>query len=161
MWTKRALVDKAYGELALSGYVFDITPDEQQDAASRMEAMVAKWIATPLPLPFAFSADPTSIDLDADSGVPMTAARTVYCGLAIDLAASNGKQVHPSTHKAYSEGWGLLLRDAAFPPPVQLPNTLPAGAGNMRQRMIRNPFMPPPDTGPLQVADNGALKLGS
>lgn len=160
MWTKRALVEKAFGELALAGYVYDITPEEMQDAASRLEAMVGGWLRT-VSLPFNFSANPTSIDLDADSGVPMVHAETVYCGLALRMCPTNGKQPHPDTRVAFREGWSALLNDAAFPPPVQLPNTLPAGAGNARARMTRNPFMPTPDTGPLQVADNGGLVLGS
>lgn len=160
MYTKGALVDMAYGELALAGYVFDLSPDERQDAGARLEAMVANWLAD-VSLPFAFSADPANVDLDADSGVPLTHARTVYTGLALDLAASNGKQVHPSTQKAFGEGWTRLLRAGAFPPPTQLPNTLPVGAGNKRWRLNRNPFFPSPDTGPLQVDETGGLKLES
>lgn len=160
MWTKRALVEKAFGELVLAGYNFDITPEEQQDAASRLEAMVAAW-QTQVPLPFNFSGDPTSIDLDADSGVPMVYAQTVYCGLALRMCPSNGKQPHPDTRVAFREGWGQLLKASAFPPQQQLRNTLPRGAGNKTWRTVDNPFFPPPDTGPLQVADDGGLNLGS
>lgn len=161
MWTKRLLIEKAFGELALAGYAFDITPDEQQDMATRMDAMVANWLPDNIRLPYSFAADPGNVDIDADSGVPMVDARTVICGAAIDYAAGLGKQVHPSTRKAFADGYARLLRVAAFPPEQQLPSTMPRGAGNKPWRWSDNPFMPPPDTGPLQVAEDGGLNLGS
>ncbi|HEY8878281.1 MAG TPA: packaged DNA stabilization gp4 family protein [Roseateles sp.] len=160
MITKRQLVSKLFGELALVGYEFDMSPEEQQDAAGRIEAMVANWALDGTGLPYNFSADLESIDLDADSGVPLAHMRTVYTGAAIDYAATLGKSVHVSTRTAFAQGFSRLQAIAAFPPPVQLPSSLPAGAGNRRQRANCNPFMPTPDLGPLQIAGDGGLAFG-
>lgn len=160
MWTKRQLVDKVFAELALAGYVYDIDPEEQQDAASTLEMMVAGWIPDGISLPFNFAADSSSIDLDADSGVPLVHIRTVYCGAAIAFASSKGKTVRAQTQKAFGDGYSRLLRAAAMPPEQQL-RTMPIGAGAQSWRTTDNPFTTSPDTSPLQVGEDGGLNLGA
>ena len=43
MWTKTLLIEEAFGELALAGYVYDLRPEEMQAAGRRLETMMATW----------------------------------------------------------------------------------------------------------------------
>jgi hypothetical protein len=159
-WTLQQLVDEAYAELALAGYVFDLSPDEQQRGARRLMSMMATWEAKGVRTGFAFPANAADIDLDAPSGLSESAAETVYLNLAVRLSAGLGKQLSPSTMAAAREGYEALLLACAMPPQQQLPNTMPRGAGNKPWGNLNRPFMPTPDTSPLQVADDGGLRLG-
>lgn len=159
-YTKRQLITQAFGELALAGYEFDITPEEQQDAARQLEVMLAEW-APDINLGYRFALDPSGIDLDTDSGLPLAAVRTVYLGLAISMAAGNGKQLAASTIQTYNAGRGKLLRQSAFPPEQQLPGSMPRGAGAKALRSTELTYLPTPDTGPLQTDSAGGLTFGS
>lgn len=155
MWTKGQLVSKAFGELALAGFVFDITPEEVQDALSTMDAMLAEWETPGIRLGYAFPANPDDGDPDEASGIPDGAARTVYMNLAVTLAASYGKQLQPATMLAARQGYQTLLgravREAATTE-QQMPSTLPVGAGNRWRTRVTYPFFPKPTDDPLPVA---------
>lgn len=155
MWTKGQLVAKAFGELALAGFVFDISPEETQDAISTMEAMLAEWETPGIRLGYAFSPDPETIDPGQASGIPDGAARTVYLNLAVSLAAAYGKQLQASTVRAAGQGYQTLLgravREAATTQ-QQMPSTLPVGAGNRWRTRVTYPFFPKPSDDPLPVS---------
>lgn len=155
-WTKRQLVNQAYAELALAGYEFDLTDEDQQQGAVRMEAMLADW---DLPLGYAFAGDPDDIDPDQDSGLQPKAYVAVYLGLALSLAAGLGKALPGDTRRQFRESLGRLRRAAAFPQPQQLPNTLPRGAGNRWNNIAGRPFFPTPDTSPLRATSGGDLDV--
>lgn len=159
MWTKRQLIDEAYGELAMQGYVFDISPEEQQTALRRMDTMMATWEAKGIRVGYAFPSSPTDSDLDTPSGLPDSAVETTYLNLAIRLAAGLGKQLQASTRKAASDGYDTLLWAAAAPQQQQLPNTLPRGAGNKPWRTVDQPFFPSPDTNPLRISQGDDLDI--
>lgn len=159
-WTKRALIDEAYGELAMQGYVFDISPEEQQRAARRLEMMLGTWGADGIRVGYAFSADAGAVDLDEDSGVSLGAVETVTLNLAVRVAVGLGKQLNADTRRSASDGYQVLLRAAAMPQEQQLPGSMPIGAGNKPWRS-NTPFTPPPDDGPLTIADDGGLTFGS
>lgn len=157
MLTKRQIIEDAFGELRLAGYTFDTTAEEQQSAARRLEMMLAAWGARNIRLGYAFAADMSAIDLDAASGIPLMHARAVVCSLAMDMAAGIGKQVHPQTVRAASDGMSDLLAVAARSPSVQLP-VMPSGAGN-KGHSGAGPFTPAPDLSPL-AADGGLVFRG-
>lgn len=161
MWTKRQLITEAYGELALAGYEVDITPEEQQTALRRMDAMMATWEGNGVRVGYAFPANPDDSDLDQPSGLPDMAHEAVFLTLAIRLAPGNGKQISPDTRKAARQGYLRLLRQAAQPSQQQLPSTLPRGAGNKGWTMGRQPFFPAPSNDPLQLSQGGDLNITS
>lgn len=157
MWSKRQLIREAHNELGL-GADFDISPEEDQSALRRMDAMLALWEAKGVRIGYAFPADPTSSDPDTPSGIPDSAAETVALNLAIRLAPSFGKAVKPETTKAAREGYDLLLWGAARPQAQQMPNTMPVGAGN-RGYVTGPRYFPDPDTSNLQIAEGGGLDI--
>ena len=156
-WNKRQILADMFGELRLAGFDFDVTAEEQQAAARRLEMMMAAWSGRGLHLGYVFAADPAAIDLDEDSGLALVNVRAVVCNLAMDRAASVGKQVHPQTMRAASDGMRDLLAAAAMPPRQQLPSSLPRGAGAKGFGYLPSPFMPAADRSPLTPAETGGL----
>lgn len=159
MWTKRQLVNEAYGELALQGYEFDLSPDEILTGVRRMDSMVASWEVRGVRIGYAFSSGPDESDPDDESGIPDTAAEAVYMNLAVRLAPGNGKQLSSDTRRTAREAYDTLLWSAAQPIEQQLPSTLPRGAGNRGWANNSRPFFPGPDNNPLQVDSGGDLDI--
>lgn len=159
MWSKRQIVMKAFGELGLAGYEFDIAPEEVQDALARLDAMMATWEGLGIRVGYAFPASPDDSDPDTPSGLPDKAVETVYANLAVRMAASYGKAINPDTKRTASTGYGVLLSAAARPGQQQLPSTLPVGAGNRPWRIVNNPFFPRPVHDPLPVDCAGDMDI--
>lgn len=159
MWTKRQIVEEAFAELALAGYVFDLSAEELQTALRRLDSMMATWEAKGVRVGYAMPSGPTTSSLDSASGLPDSAVETVYLNLAIRLAAGFGKQVSPDTRKSARDGYDTLLWAAARPIEQQLPSTMPRGAGQKPWRTTDNPFFQPPDDSPLGIAPGGDLDI--
>src|SRR5689334_941421 len=96
-WTKRQIVEQAFNELALAGYVFRLRPEELEAALRMLDTMMAEDAAQDVTVGYAFGLTPDSSDLDQDSGLPLFAVSATYLKLAIRLAASKGKSLLPST----------------------------------------------------------------
>lgn len=158
-WTKRELISEAYGELALAGYEFDITPEEQQAALRRLDTMMATWDAQGVRLGYLLGLSPTESSLDADSGLPLFAVEAVYMALAVKLAASKGKQLLPSTGRAAKQAYDAMLSRLVSNQvqPQQLRSGTPMGAGNKPGRC--SPFVSAPNTDTLQTTANGDLRF--
>jgi tail accessory factor len=161
-WTKRQLVEAAFGELALADYDFDISPEETQAALVKLDVMMATWAAQDVNVGYAFGLSPDDTDLDQDSGLPLVAVGAVYLKLAIDIAASKGKAVAGTTKAGAKAAYDALLSYVAQQQvrQQQLPITMPRGAGNKPWRAVDQPFSPRPDTAPLQIAEDGGLEFG-
>lgn len=153
MWKKRLIVNKAFNDLALAGYTFDLSPEEIQDAILSLDAMMASWETYGIRIGYNATVDPEDADPDQDSGIPDWANKAAYKNLAIDLAASFGKAVPPSLAVAAKVAYdGMLGLIAANPPQMQFRGNLPIGAGWKRSNLNQGPFMPSPQdyltTGP-------------
>lgn len=156
MMTKRQIVDAAFEELALAGYVFDISPEEQQAALRRLETMMATWGGTMgARLGFNASSDISSIEPDDASGLPDWACEAVFLNLAIRIAASYGKALAKSTLGTAKQAYDLVLGRCAVIPEMQPMGNLPIGAG-FKRRYAPNPFAgPTPDR--LTTGEDGEL----
>ncbi len=157
-WTKKQLIGAAYSELAIQGYEFDITPEEQQTALRCLDAMMATWEACGIRIGYSFPPNPDESDIDQDSGLPDSAVETTYLHLAMRLSAGIGKQLSADTKRAAAQGYASLMADAAMPRQQQFSGTLPIGAGN-RSFPARGPFYPSPCDSPFQVAQGGDLDI--
>lgn len=158
-WTKRQIIEDAYGELAIAGYVFEKSPEEMQAALRRLDTMMAEWAARDINVGYAFGLTPDDTDLDQDSGVPLIAVGAMRQKLAIAIAASKGKGLAPSTHRTAKSAFDALLSAVATQQvrQQQLPNTLPRGAGNKPFRHMAGPFFRPRDVSPLSDGPDGCL----
>jgi len=157
-WTKRDLVNAAFDELAIAGYEFDRSPEEDDAALRRLDAMQATWVGQGIRIGYALPSSPSDSDLDQESGLPDYAVETTFLNLAIRMAPGNGKQLSPETRRNASDGYDVLMADAARPRRQQYSGTLPVGAGN-RTWPQRGPFYPAPTNNPLEVAQGGGLDI--
>ena len=159
MWTKTLLIEEAFGELALAGYVYDLRPEEMQAAGRRLETMMATWAAAGRVVPYSFAGETDGIDLTADSGVPLSAVEAVYLSLAIRIAGSKGKQVSQTTKSTARAALDALDGQIARRNIVQQQFRVdtPQGAGAKTWRTTRAPYLPTPDTGAIQLAPGGGL----
>lgn len=163
-WTKRQIVEKAYGEIALAGYVFDLSPEELDAALISLDAMMGVWTGEDLEVGYQFGLTPQDSNLDQDSGLPLWAMAAAFKGLAIDLAGSKGKAVPRTLAATYKRAMSVVEANIARQQlqSQQFPSTMPRGAGNKTWRGggIDRPFMTPPDTSPLQIGNDGNLNFG-
>ena len=157
-YTKRELISEALAELGL-GADFDISPEEQEAALRKLDAMMAVWDGRGIKLGYPLPSSPADSDLDQSSNLPDTAVEPVALNLAMRLAPSYGKTVSVDTRRSASEGMDRLLIAPAQPSPPQQPNTMPRGAGNKPWRPLSSPFFPQPTNDPLQVTQGGDLNI--
>lgn len=158
-WTKRQVIEDMYGELALAGYDFDLSPEEMQAALRRMDAMLATWSSMGINIGYAFGLTPTDSDLDQDAGIPLTAVEAVVLNGAARIAGSKGKTMPRTTLFNAKAAYDALVSVVAKAEAEeqQLDRAVPRGAGNKAFRRFSRPFMPLPDEGPLTLAADGGL----
>jgi hypothetical protein len=161
-WTKAQLISEAYAELALAEYEFDITPEEQQAALRRMDAMMARWNSQGLRIGYTLSASPTGSSVDDDSGIPAECVEAVYMGLAVNLAAGKGKALAQSTKATAKTAFDALMSRVVSGQTTeqQLSSGTPRGAGGKTWRHLGSPFFSTPNTTPIQNTNDGVLNLG-
>ena len=155
-WTKQQLVEEAYAELALHGYVFDLDPEELQFALRRLDGMMGMWNGKGIRLGYPLPSSPDASNLDDDSNLPDYATEATYLSLAVRIAAGKGKQLTQQTLMLAKQAYDALLSRFAMPPEQQLSSRLPSGAGNTPWRG-QGPFLPDPidtiDVGPDSPID--------
>jgi hypothetical protein len=154
-YTKRQLIEMAYEEIGYASYVYDLQPEQLESALRRLDGMMALWNAKGLRLGYPLPSSPQDSDLDEESGIPDSANMAVYQNLAVALAPTVGKTVAVETAAMAKLGYNTLLGRAAMPPEMQLPNTMPAGAGN---KTYDTPFVLPPSD-PVQAGPDGLIDL--
>lgn len=156
-WTKREIVEEAFGELALAAFDFDLTPEELQAALRRLDAQMAMWNGAGIVLGYAFGLTPADSDLDQDSGLPLIAIEATYLGLACRLASSKGKAIPARTSGNAKMAYDALLVALASDITIeqQLNSMTPLGAGNRGRRT----FVGRPNTDPLQIDSGGDLQF--
>jgi hypothetical protein len=145
MWTKRKVIEKAFSEIGLASYVFDVTPEEMEDCLQRMDTMLAEWETLGIRLGYNLPADPDGSDEDDPSGLPDTAIRAVYTNLGISIAPTFGKVVSIETKSAARQGFNAVMSKFSVIPEQSLPSTLPIGQGNKwyRGNTAYGPFFRP------------------
>jgi hypothetical protein len=157
-WSKQELIQEAFSELALQGYVFNVGPDELQGALRRLDAMMATWNGQGIRLGYPISSTANGSMLDQDSKIPDWAIEATYLYLAIKIASGYGKQVSQVTAAGAKAALNVVMQRMAMPDEQQMPATMPVGAGNRRwvSGADRNPFFPKP-TEPLLSGPDGAI----
>jgi len=143
-WTKREFIEAAFDELTLADYVFDLSPEDLQSVLKKLDAMMATWNGLGIRIGYPLPSSPSTSDIDASTNVPDSANEAIYTNLAMRVGPSFGKVVSNETKVTAKQGFNLLLSRSAQPPQMQLPGTLPAGAGNIWGRVMWSPFVNKP-----------------
>lgn len=156
-YTKGQIVEAAFEELALAGYVYDVTPDEVMTGIKRLDMMMALWGRVGQRLGYVGNVEPDSADPDQDSGLPDWSIEPVMLNLAIRLAAGFGKTLARSTTATAKQGYDLLCAQTAQVPQMQPMGNMPTGAG-YKNRWWPYPFATRP-TNRLTTGQDGELSF--
>lgn len=158
-WTKRQLIEQAFEEVGLASYVYDLTPDQLRSALRRLDSMIRTWDSRGISLGYPLTTLPQISDLDTFSNIPDSATETTYLNLGIRIAPSFGKVVSRDTKALALSSFNALLGDVVVPAEMQMPGTMPAGAGNRPWGWNNDHFLNRPDTSPIRLAANGQLQF--
>ncbi len=119
--TKRQFVQKAFEELGLASYVFDLTPDELHSAVVRLDSLMSSWYAINIKINYPMMDDPDFATLDQQTDVPQAANEAIILNLALSLAPSYGKNLSQDTRvnakKAYNNLMSFIVKVPIFPNP--------------------------------------------
>ena len=154
-WTKRQFVLQAFEEIGLAAYVYDLTPEQLNSALFKLDAMMGTWNGKGIRIGYPLPGSPNNSTLDTQTNVPDSANEAIYANLATRIAAGYGKTVSPETKATARAGYEVLLSRAALPREMQMPGTMPAGAGN-KPWAVYNPFLDPPGD-PLLAGQDSAI----
>jgi hypothetical protein len=144
-YTKRDIVNRAFEEIGLASYVFDLQAEQLEGALQRLDAMMATWNAKGLRLGYPLPSSTSASSLSQEVGVPDAALEAMHLGLAVRIAPGYGKTPSPDTKSAANMAYKALLSLAAKPVEMQLGNmTIPSGQGNKGWRDNRDPFLQAP-----------------
>lgn len=159
-WTKQQLIDEAFSELALQGYIFNVGPDEQTSALRRLDSMMAMWNGKGIRLGYPIPSSADNSTLDQDSNVPDWANEAVFLNLAIRLCGGFGKLPPAATMATAKEAYAVVMQRMAMPQQTQMPSTMPIGAGNRRWGLAgdQSPFFPIPKD-PVLAGPDGPLEF--
>lgn len=156
-WTKRQFVVQAFEEIGYASYAYDLEPEQLESAMRRLDAMMATWNGKGIRLGYPLPSSPELSNLDQKTEVPDSANEAIYQNLAIRIAPTVGKTVSGETKASAKAAYTQLLARVTKPQEQQLPNTLPAGAGNKKYRYDQ-PFINPPSD-PLLAGDDGPIEF--
>ena len=157
-WTKRQFVVQAFEEIGYASYVYDLEPEQLESAVQRLDSMMATWNANGLRLSYPMPSSPELSDLDAETNVPDAANEAIYLNLALKIAPTVGKTPSPETIKSARAAYtDLLAVKLDLPLEMQMPSTMPVGAGNRRRR-TSNPFFDTP-VDPLAASRGDELEF--
>lgn len=129
MWTKRQLLDAAFGEAGLAAFFADLSADQIQSAGKRLDAMMAGLNQQGLQIGYNMSSTPGNFDPDQLSGLPDGAYELVMSGLAIRIAPAYGKAISNDTRALYNRALDAMKVRAAFPQSIAIPKGYPIGVG--------------------------------
>ncbi len=116
-WTKRQVIMKAFSELGLASYAFDLTADELQDALCVLDAMMAEWTDRGIVFDPVYP-NPVDIgggDIDDETNAPPGANAPMWTNLALLIAPGFGKSPAPQTKLSAKSGFSRLAQAVAIP----------------------------------------------
>jgi hypothetical protein len=154
-YTKGQIIEDAFAEIGFASYDFDIPAEKSENALRRLDAMMAEWDAKGIRLGYPLSSIPGNGELTDDSNIPDSAWEAVVTNLAKRLAPSVGKMVSPNTMEVARTSYNTILMRSAMPPQMQLPGSMPRGAG---YKSTDYPFLNPPSD-PLLAGPDGEIEF--
>lgn len=157
MPTKKSLIDRAFSNIGIASYTFDISPDEYQDALTRLDDMMAEWDGIGIRLGYVLPANEVPSDPADESGVADYTITAISSNLAIRIAPMFGKTVSPDVYKMAAKGYDNMLISTFSPVPMKYPNTMPLGQG-YKSRYLYNRFYHDNDVDAIKLENDGNLE---
>ena len=140
--TKSNIVNDAFTELGLSGYVYNLQPEDLQTALTMLESLVARLDVAGIELNWPFAASLNDVAGNVTVDLPFWAHSGLVALLAIDLSAGFGKTVAASTSLKAKLGYETMVSVSAIPNPIAKNHMVGLGSGNKPWRMWRVFVMP-------------------
>ena len=140
MITKRHIVDRAFAEIGLAGYMLDASPEEQQDALYQLDSMMAEWLSQSVDVSYILPTSPEDALLTEDSGLSMADINGVAKQLAVRLCPSYGKTPSPQLMVSAAQAKNALWVAHMTVPASRYPVTMPVGAGNRTYGVLVDRF---------------------
>jgi P22 tail accessory factor len=142
MTTKGDLVNAAYEEIGLAGYIFDIQPEEVQTGVRRLERFMLMLDGRGIRLGYNAAASVSLATANDPTGIPNWSEDAIIPLFALRLAPTLGKQISPDTRTAARRGLNALLVGTYTIPSMQMPRHMPIGTGNRRNVKNQQFFAP-------------------
>lgn len=142
-YSKRQFVETAFEEIGIASYSFDISPEMADSGVRRLDAMMTEWNGRGIRLGYPVPGSPEDTDLDAATVVPNWAWEAVFLNLALRIAPLMGKTVAPETKTNAYRAYNTVMARSLQMPQVQMPATMPSGAGNRWRGPGWNYVIPP------------------
>ena len=142
-WTKREILNGAFAEIGMAEYIFDLQPEDLQDALNRLDAFIAQWEGEGIVTGYTVVDDPATISIDGDSGISSTLVLPVIHNLAVQIAPSYGKIPTPATAAMARKGYSAALRTVAVPAKNANITVTPAGSGQQRNYSHYDDYLEP------------------
>lgn len=139
--TKRQIIEMAYEECSLSGYEFNVTPDEMFSGLRKLDALMAEWRQSSKDLGYNNPSTFGGGDLDDASGIPDAAIQGAAISLAMAIAPAMGKQMSGETRARLAKSMSVISTMCAKKSVQGWARNTVAGAGNRRWG-YGSPFMP-------------------
>lgn len=137
-WKKLDFVTQAFEEIGYASYIYDAMPEQLESIRRTLDAMMATWSAKGVNVGYQLASSPSGGSLSDETGVPDAANEAIYLNLACRIAPRFGKIVQDETKKFAKEAYDSLLVKLAHPLEMQLPSSMPSGAGNKRNGPFLN-----------------------
>jgi len=127
--TNREIIDRAYQALGISDTTFGLSESEYAAAMLPLGGMMLEW---PYDMTGYIHEDAAGLRVQEESGVPRRWLDAVAYGLAERLAPTIGKSLPPEARKVKATQYSRLCAAAQFAHVVDIPDSLPLGAGRRR-----------------------------
>lgn len=157
MTTKRQLITDAFRFIGLAPVVYDLTPEQLEDARRSLDSMMATWNAKGVRVGFPIALNPDNGDLDEETNLPDGCREAVYTELGKRLAPTFGKVITPDQKTIARDAYQAMLAQLAVIRPMAMPAGLPLGAGN--RRFDNRPAWSTQDEEPILTGNDGELEV--
>lgn len=144
-WTKLQFITKAYEKIGFASYIYEIQPEQLDSAMLDLNSMMAAWNALGIRIGYPLPSDAQGGSINDATNVPDSANLAIYLNLGIVLAPGIGKTISAEHKTTAKNSYDALVSYAASQnvQSVQMPGTMPRGAGQKPWR-INQPFVAPP-----------------
>jgi hypothetical protein len=162
--TKGDLARRALSKLSVTGWDYEIDPEELKSACVSLEDMMAQWDANGIKVGYSFAEFPDAVEVSSPANVPDIAYKAIVYALAIEIADSYGKQVTAAIQAGASSGMSSLLSAIAYVPRSTYGNNMPRGSGNTQRNNQWDRFYRRSNTidadnaGPIDTNGQGVLQ---
>ena len=140
-WTKGDFVAQAFEEIGYASYIYDAMPEQLNSILKSLDAMMASWNAKGIRVGWPAISTPENSLLSTPTDVTDSANEAIYLNLAVRIGPRFGKQISQETKQSAKDALDALLIHLAFPVEMQLPDTMPSGAGTKYWRTNNRPFL--------------------